>query len=344
VFPSPDGKLFATQTPLGDRYRLTVWDAVSGEERHRLHERITNQCACSFSRDGRRVLAIAEDAGACVWNTDTGQRLMSSDEVHKRAVLSGNGRTVFVVTAEGQPCMLDAETGRELKRLDGTIKTMPGLLFLSDDGRWAMTEYVVDDRLIAAVWDTTSGRRCLELPVSIGTSLSKDGRRLLSIDADGIGRLREVSSGKELALFNIPADEIKALRFSRDDRFSIVMTKKGLAQLWDTNAGTPLQAFRHLGPVIAGDLSPNGRFLATVSWNEEKTDAPKMVRLWDVRTGDELIRHPGRWWWLDFLDDDRLLLRGAGEAKVMPVDVVAAARARQPRELTDEERREYEVP
>src|SRR5262249_26568720 len=90
-------------------------------------------------------------------------------------------------------------------------------------------------------------------------------------------------------------------------------------------------------------LSPDSRLALATSDHE--------VGLWDAATGKELATYRvpddflrGAY----FLGDGRRVLtvsmtNSISRARLWPVDIVAAARARKPRDLTPEERQRYEI-
>ena len=73
----------------------------------------------------------------------------------------------------------------------------------------------------------------------------------------------------------------------------------------------------------------------------------KTVSLWDARTGELLAVDRGYQEhipFVRFLPEGRILAVDAkGSARVFPMDPLASARARAPRALTADERRQYEV-
>jgi WD40 repeat protein len=94
------------------------------------------------------------------------------------------------------------------------------------------------------------------------------------------------------------------------------------------------------GTVWAVAFSPDGRRLLTVGFGEA-------VRLWDAGTGQMLLVLEGEGGFRSaaFTGDGRhiVTLSGAGGVRTWPVDPLAEALERKPRELAPEEREAFEV-
>jgi len=73
------------------------------------------------------------------------------------------------------------------------------------------------------------------------------------------------------------------------------------ARVWSVADGQDLQRMSHSAEVADIDISPDGKPLATASWNQT-------ARIWDIDTGRELTRitHDGRLYVVAFSPDGRL--------------------------------------
>jgi WD40 repeat protein len=116
-------------------------------------------------------------------------------------------------------------------------------------------------------------------------ALSRDGQWLVTGCQDGIARLWETSTGREVRRFVGHRDAINAVVLSDDGkwlatgsgRFHVlevdrenddvtVHTLDQLAILWDVSTGKPVQAFKgHAGFVRSVALSADGKWLVTGS-------------------------------------------------------------------------------
>ena len=97
----------------------------------------------------------------------------------------------------------------------------------------------------------------------------------------------------------------------------------------------------HEGQVRAVTLSPDGRWVASVSFDGT-------VRVWEAATGEEVARMVHEWTVLAvaFSPDGRWVASGSADHTVRvwlwrPEDLIAEACTRLPRNLTQEEWRRY---
>jgi WD40 repeat protein len=98
-----------------------------------------------------------------------------------------------------------------------------------------------------------------------------------------------------------------------------------------------LQGHEH--PVRTLAFRADGRLLVT-------TGTDRTIRLWAIPGGIELATYPGYEYGMDatFTPDGRWILASSpNECRVFPVDPLAAARNRLPRELTPAERARFEI-
>src|SRR5262249_35767747 len=95
--------------------------------------------------------------------------------------------------------------------------------------------------------------------------------------------------------------------------------------LWEMATGKMIAQFHgHQRPVRAFDFAPNGKVLASGSWDGT-------IRLWEVATGQELARytgHRGGVASLAFSADGRLLASGGSDTTVLVWDVAALTQER----------------
>lgn len=111
-------------------------------------------------------------------------------------------------------------------------------------------------------------------------------------------RLWDVATGRVLHTFTVPGLAFHSLEFSPDGK-RLATTQEAVVRahyadgrrhvfsdravrLWDVETGKELRVFRgHTNRVVWATFSPNGRRLATASWDNT-------ARVWDVETGEQL--------------------------------------------------------
>lgn len=173
--------------------------------------------AVSYSPNGKRIVA-AGHRQLSIWDSDNGKRLadiptaipvgcISYAPDSRRFVTVGTRRSLRGLGFQGSLVIRAADTGRPLRTLRGHVGYLQGVAW-SHDGKWIAS--------CGSTWDGGKGDKRSEIKlwsVSTGechrTFASKDGHshsvafspdsRHLVSRGDGVLRLWDVSSGKELA-------------------------------------------------------------------------------------------------------------------------------------------------
>jgi WD40 repeat protein len=259
---SPDGALLAQFGPTGIEVRRRTGDKASlwrlpGATRW-----------ARFTADGKRLLT-ADMTQVHSFNALTGQQL-------------------------GKPIPLDGS----LDRRDFAIGT--NRIFPSADGKRMAT---LDDPFTISVWDGETGKRVLGPlrnfnrfahvfgpPKSHGQiahpRLTPDGQVLLfGIPSGGILAAWDVASGGVLYQAKNYSGNLHDIAVSEDGGSILVVSSNTTARLFDARKGTPLgPSLVHTGTVLDGDIAGDGVRVVTREGS--------IVRLWDARHGDLLVRLP----------------------------------------------------
>jgi WD40 repeat protein len=350
---------------------VEVWDVGADQPRAVLRGQAEDIRLISTDAAGDKVLTYGHDGTARVWETATGRetaRLKGFDVPLDRAtadsrysafyiLLSPDGRYAVWQVGWGQGVLVwDAATGEELRQQFRAEEPdqLRGVYF-SADGKLAFTplhtkraggpRFTMPDH--GAVWDTQSGRLIVSLPRPVAKQFewgfafpvfSPDGRWVCSTGIDE-ARIWDASTGKEVAQFNTPGSGYPRAYFSPDGRRLITVPVD--ARIWDVASGRQLLVLKgHEGSPVCAAYSPDGRLIVT--GGEDRT-----ARLWDAETGREMATlrgHTSTVVEVRFAGDGRwVFTRTDTEARLWPVDFLAEARQRKPRELTAAERERFEI-
>jgi WD40 repeat protein/thiol-disulfide isomerase/thioredoxin len=278
----------------------------------------------SLSPDGR-VLATFDGDHVVFWDVATwkeqarydlrqryGPDVNGSEPWRSHLPFSPDGRTVAVVgraPAAGWPerprevTLLDAATGRERGRVPGQE------MMFSPTGELL----AVRDGAAITLWDVAAARPTRTLPIGkplethhLPFAFAPDGALLYAVSTEG-GKLIEVATGR---VRGATAGYLPL--FSKDGRALATILPGPAVKLWDTATGqerATLGGFITAGCVFA--FSPDSAMFITSGWDlflmpngeldRQAMNRPRRypraaldVRLWDVATGRELVRLPGR--------------------------------------------------
>jgi uncharacterized protein with WD repeat len=112
-------------------------------------------------------------------------------------------------------------------------------------------------------------------------AFSPDGHRLATGSSEGMARIWDATSGKQLAMVT-HNNSVEGVAFSPDGRRLATVSRDRTARIWDATSGKQLTTVTHSDLACSVAFSPDGRWLATAS--DDHT-----ARIWDTTSGQELV-------------------------------------------------------
>ncbi|HEY9624699.1 MAG TPA: caspase family protein [Crinalium sp.] len=248
------------------------------------------------------------------WNADAPSNPSETPADITTLALSPDGRQVAAI-AQGSPAVKvwSAATGQFLFKL--ALLNPANQIAFSPNNRWIAT---LSGNQIITLWQASTGERRIILPAQgwiNSLQFSPDGQFLLTAGRDGNARLWKIATGETLVQPTLvkslshPA-ALNSACFSPTGSWIATAAADGKARLWNAATGTLTKVFprdpsqpefpnlsrlianpttlfgnQNVLPIQQVAFSPNGLFLAM-------TNAENQVGLWDIRTGQSVIRTP----------------------------------------------------
>jgi WD40 repeat protein len=310
---SPDGKTLAA----GEGERIFLAEVPGGRARGLCQVPSGRVKGIRFSPDGRRLAAVFEFAGVCLFDLKTPRgelvwqnRDQPADYLYGGLDFAPDGRSVAASISIKQPMrLLDAATGKEVRRFEGPHKAAAPVLF-SRDGKRLFSDGWGGRGLI---WDVATGAPvgALKPPLSSARqlALSPDGGTLAEAGERAI-RLWDAATGRGLPAPEGAVARITSLVLSPDGR--TVLTASHFdpaagARLWDLATGRPRAALDEPDCIPAAAFSPDGKVFAAGCYH----GTPVLA---DVATGRKIRACAGAPQLIDSLaySPDGKLLAGTG--------------------------------
>jgi RNA polymerase sigma factor (sigma-70 family) len=312
---SPDGKSLALATD--DEKGIWIFDPGTGKARRAIEGHSGSVTAVTFSNGGEILASGGADKTARIWDFATGKEIRrfepQVDPLDRRervmdVALSSDGMLLAAQTTK-EVFLWEVTTGREVHR------------FQAERQFWSLAFSPDGTRLASAnrIWEVKTGQeicRLEGLPSSNGAfdpqgktrvpvtgsmggivtgalAFAPDGKALASGGYDGVIRLHDPDTGKEL----LPTDNspwnrgmMTVCGFAPDGRWLAVHDNGGI-HLCETSTGREIRRLPmedDYGVSVAFPLpvalSPDGRTVTAAG--------AKAIYQWDTATGDEVRRIP----------------------------------------------------
>jgi WD40 repeat protein len=369
---SGDGRRLVTISSRAEKI-ATIWDVATGRVVARLEGPARRIHCASLSADGLKAVTGSDDGAAYLWDAATGKQLavLGGNDTNDMEVVfaefSPDDRLVVTATNRGKEARLwEVATGKELATLKGDETHPIRSVTFTPDSRWVLTRgygpwggVMTANDVIACIWEVASGNKLVTLKDEarriIGScssaTFSPDGRRVLSCGGNNSGaNIWDATTGKLLA--TLGTDQFGTAVFSPDGQQVLTVHQGPTVRLWDVAAGKELLTLPpQEGLVRSAAFSPDGKLVLTAS--------NTAAHIWDAGTGKEIVtlKEPdyaigsarfspdGKWVlaMMGYGSDKVPPTMPQWKARLWPVDLLSAAQARKPRDLTPEERKQFKI-
>jgi WD40 repeat protein len=283
----PDGKLFVLSSD--DERSLILGDLLTGKELRRTQskERLGGEgrpveLLLAFSGDGRRMAGLGPDGVVYLWDTATGRVVArlgrASADPYCLALSPDGARLAWAQREENAIRIRGLAEEREALVFSGhragplTVAFAGREVVSVNDGSnqpaWSLRRWGLDGKQLAVTANDLGG------PVHL-TAFSPEGALLATVPRDGMLRLWDTRTGRELRRWQTPISTertfgmvverspwpaINDLAFSSDGRFVYAAGGQQIHR-WDTATGrelTPVPVPRATG-VLSCQPTPDGR-------------------------------------------------------------------------------------
>jgi WD40 repeat protein len=242
----------------------------------------------SFSPNGTFVLGPLE-GGTGVWESKTGKHvrdLTPVAEPHDAVSYMATANNRVALSAKDGLAVLDIDTGKQVMELEVRKQTTTGVCFTDDD-----TIFHVDPTAGIAKWDLRSGRRVPMRPINnvpewiFSAAITNKMAAVISADdvlvwvsgRDDAFQSLNVHNTISLHVAGIPNSSL--LVFGLGERLALAdeQATNRVVRAWNSETET-MEGFA---------VDPAGRYVASAGFKRAS------IKLWDLRTGDEVVGATG---------------------------------------------------
>ncbi len=307
-----------------------ILDAENGSQIANLpaDENSNEGVSAYFSPDGKKIIAVAHDNVARMYDAVTGALLLDlrghSQPVFE-AFFSPDGKKNYTSSFDSTCKIWDAITGKILFSFK-TPYSLPSIR-LSPDGKILAT-YFLDS--IAKIWNTENGQPIVEInnrEIILNLYFSPDGKKIHTESPDITDKIWDAASGKLLYELKEPNSRFQTITFSPDGKKIIFISEKRktrivTGKMLDAETGKLITELNSPGSAFRYSVlfSPDGKFFYAPT-NEGS------ITIWNAETGDYIKELKGLSGPLylyaqqSFSPDRKKIVMGSGDGIVKVWDI-----------------------
>jgi WD40 repeat protein len=326
VAPSPDASLLASSKGR----RIQLWDATSGREIRPRPSHEFEVHGLVWSPSGEKI-ATTSNHVARAWEVATARELVRFPCDWRIESLHWSPDSKLLRGVEDSLSIHEWDITRNKE-----IRSVAGNEWENQLAQWSP-----GGNTLAAGYkrflllDSTTGKslHCFSDQLTIHSLCwSPDGKVVASVGLDGLIRLWETASGKEIRSF---VGYGYQAAWSPDGQM-IAAVKNGQVQVWNVATGKEIRWLHPGADEFCFAWSPDSRMLATGSKGT--------VKIWEVATGKQRARffgHDGRIWSIAFSPDGRRLATGGQDGTCLIWEIPAAPPRQMPSPLGRRKRQTF---
>jgi WD40 repeat protein/tRNA A-37 threonylcarbamoyl transferase component Bud32 len=259
---SPDGTRLASAS--WDN-TVKVWDARSGAEITTLRGHTQPVLSVAYSPDGTRLATGSHDRTITVWDARSGAAIatLRGHTNWVRSVAYSPYGTCLASASGSEVKVWDARSGAAIATLRGHTNGVLSVAYSPDGTRLASGSF---DQTVK-LWDAHSGAEIATLrghawPL-LSVAYSPDGTRLASASWFDV-KLWDARSSAEITTLRGHTNWVRSVAYSADSSRLISQDADGKTLVWEAASGKLLPDEPPPQHLHAGNVSPDGRFLAVV--------------------------------------------------------------------------------
>lgn len=332
---NPDGSQLAAGSQDGT---VGIWDTQTGERLFILagHAGAVNDVAfnpgCTapplapFEWCGGWLATASRDGTAKVWDVSpAGSRELATlpgfsgnffDETH----LSTNS---FINPNEVEVKAWDVSLDGTSRWISNSLISHPAPIIAGNssfDGTFIIT---ADMDNTVKVWNPKANKEVAAFVMDqsfplAGIAVNSTGTQAATVGNDGIAKVWDATTGRELLNLTGFAGDIVGVAFSHDEKLIAISKYDGPVKVWEIATGQELLTLKgHTQPVYVIVFSPDGQRIATGGMDQT-------AKIWDVQSGNNLFNlegHTASILALAFNPDGSLLVTGShdGTARIWDI-------------------------